>query len=85
MEKEVLAELARVRAGRTLCPGELARRLGTTQRALRPTLAALEARGLVRCSQRGVVKRLAEIRGPYRVTRGEQIEGSPRPTASASR
>jgi DNA-binding transcriptional ArsR family regulator len=72
MESEVLAQLARVSAGATLCPGELARRLGTTQRALRPTLAALEARGLVRCSQRGVVRRLAEIRGPYRVARGKE-------------
>ena len=67
MESAVLAELARLRWGTTLCPGELARRLGTTPRALRPLLGELEARGALVVSQRGVVKPLREVRGPYRV------------------
>ncbi len=66
-ETAVLAEFARLRSGTTLCPGELARQLGTTPRALRPTLAALEARGALVVAQRGVVRPWREVRGPYRV------------------
>lgn len=68
-EAAVLTELARLRAGTTVCPGELAKRLGTTPRALRPFLAELEARRVLVVLQRGVVKPLRDVRGPYRIAR----------------
>lgn len=62
--------LARLPAGSTCCPGELARRLGRTQAALRPVLAQLAAAGEVRITQRGQTRDLATLRGPYRVGPG---------------
>lgn len=59
--------LARLQPGTTCCPGELARRLGTTQAELRPVLQRLAQAGRVRITQRGQERDLATLRGPYRV------------------
>ncbi len=64
---EVLRVLEGLRPGATICPGELARRLGSTQAALRPLLAGLAAQGRVAITQRGAPADLATLRGPYRV------------------
>jgi DNA-binding FadR family transcriptional regulator len=69
MQDRILAELARLKPGTTLCPGELARRLGTTLRALRSTYAALAAAGRIAVTQRGRPADLATLRGPFRVGR----------------
>lgn len=63
----ILAPLAALRAGATMCPGELARRLGTSQAELRPTLVALAAEGRINITQRGAPADLRTLRGPYRV------------------
>lgn len=63
----VLRVLASLRPGATMCPGDLARRLGATQAALRPVLAELAAAGRVRVTQGGAEADLAVVRGPYRV------------------
>lgn len=63
----VLRALAELRPDATICPGELARRLGATQSALRPVLAELAAAGRVRITQGGAEADLAVVRGPYRV------------------
>lgn len=65
----VLVELSALRAGATICPGELARRLGTTQASLRPVLIALAEAGAIRVTQRGAPAELRTLRGPYRVAR----------------
>ncbi len=65
----VLAELGALRDGATMCPGALARRLGTTQARLRPLLQALAAERRLRITQRGEAADLATLRGPYRVGR----------------
>lgn len=70
MEKKLLAELAPLTPGATICPGELARRLGTTQKALRTTLGELQQRGVIKVTQGGKPKSLASVRGPYRVALG---------------
>lgn len=64
---DILAELAKVRAGATLCPGELAKRLGITQAGLRPRLIELSSSGRIVVSQRGETADLRTLRGPYRV------------------
>ena len=69
MEKKLLDELASLAPGTTMCPGKLARRLGHTQAALRPTLVELQKRGVIKISQGGKPKSLATVRGPYRVAR----------------
>ncbi len=63
----ILAELSTLRPGSTLCPGELARRLGTTQAELRPHLQTLADEGRVVVTQRGASADLRTLRGPYRV------------------
>lgn len=70
METKLLAELVPLKPGATMCPGELARRLGTTQKALRPTLVELQQRGVIKVTQGGKPKSLASVRGPYRVALG---------------
>ncbi len=67
---EVLRVRDELRPGATICPGELARRLGSTQaalRSLRSLLAGLAAQGRVAITQRGAPADLATLRGPYRV------------------
>lgn len=66
-EDVILAELAGLRPGAILCPGELARRHGSTQAGLRAVLASLAAEKRVVITQRGVPADLATLRGPYRV------------------
>ena len=70
METKLLAELVPLKPGATMCPGELARRLGTTQKALRPTLVELQQSGVIKVTQGGKPKSLASVRGPYRVALG---------------
>lgn len=69
MEKSVLELLAKLGPGTTACPGEVARKLGTTQRELRPVLARLAEAGEISVSQRGAQADLRTLRGPYRVAR----------------
>ena len=66
----ILAELAALRPGATLCPGELARRLGSTQAQLRPLLQTLADAGRIAITQRGAPADLRTLRGPYRVAPG---------------
>jgi len=65
--ERLLRILGELRPGSSLCPGELARRLGETQASLRPLLATLAAEGRVRITQSGADADLASLRGPYRV------------------
>jgi DNA-binding IclR family transcriptional regulator len=68
--KEAIREvLATLRTGATMCPGELARRVGATQATLRPTLVAMADEGAVMITQRGEPADLRTLRGPYRVAR----------------
>ncbi len=59
--------VAGLKSGSTCCPGALARRLGVTQRDLRPVLVRLAEAGHVRISQGGAARDLRSLRGPYRV------------------
>lgn len=63
----ILAALLELRPGATICPGELARRLGSTQAELRPVLSRLASDRRIRITQRGVPADLVRLRGPYRV------------------
>jgi hypothetical protein len=63
----VLYELGTLRPGATMCPGALARRLGSSPALLRPVLAGLAAGGRVAITQRGRPADLALLLGPYRV------------------
>lgn len=67
LEARIVAELGKLRPGGTLCSGVLARRLGSTQSALRPVYARLAAEGRIAITQRGALVDLAALRGPYRV------------------
>lgn len=78
MRQRILAELATLRPGTTICPGELARRCGTTLRALRADYAALAAEGRIAVSQRGRVADLSTLRGPFRVGRGPAVKATDR-------
>jgi predicted ArsR family transcriptional regulator len=69
MQKTVLELLAKLAPGATACPGEVARKLGTTQRELRPVLSELAAAGSIAVSQRGAPADLRTLRGPYRIAR----------------
>jgi hypothetical protein len=67
----VLYELGTLRQGATMCPGALARRLGSSPALLRPVLAGLAAGGRVVITQRGRPADLALLVGPYRVAPAE--------------
>lgn len=69
MKAAIREVLDTLRAGTTICPGELARRLGVTPATLRPILAALADAGEVVITQRGEAADLRTLRGPYRVAR----------------
>ena len=69
---EVLRLLEELRPGATICPGELARRLGGTQASLRPLLIELAKAGCVKITQRGRPADLEIVRGPYRVARARR-------------
>ena len=70
---KVLAALAELRAGTTICPGELSHRVlpGVEQplTVLRPLLFELAAGRQLRLSQKGSVVGWWKIRGPFRVGR----------------
>lgn len=68
----IFAELGGLRPGATMCPGELARRLGATQADLRPVLAKLAAERRILVMQRGAPADLATLRGPYRVAKSRR-------------
>lgn len=63
----VLARLADLRGGTTMCPGRLARDAGTRLPALRPLLEHMQQAGQVRVTQGGVEVDLRNARGPFRV------------------
>ena len=63
----MLAELIKLAAGATACPGKVARSLGTTQRELRPVLVGLARTRKIVVTQGGVAADLETLRGPYRV------------------
>jgi hypothetical protein len=63
----MLARLATLPEGATMCPGKLARDCGSTLQALRAELLALAAAGRVVVSQRGRPVRPANLTGPFRV------------------
>jgi len=67
MEARILAELATLKTGTTMCPGALALRLGTTLRDLRPTCLRLAESGRIRVTQRGQSADLRTLRGPFRI------------------
>lgn len=50
-----------------MCPGQLARDLGTTARELRPTYLRLAEAGRVVLTQQGCPVNPAILRGPYRI------------------
>ena len=70
---QVLAELAELGPGTTICPGELSHRVlpGVDQplTVLRPLLFELAAGRQLRLSQKGAVVGWWKIRGPFRVGR----------------
>ena len=68
MEDAIRRGLAELRPGATMCPGRLARRLGTTLRELRPTYQAMAAHGALRITQGGEPADLATLKGPFRVS-----------------
>lgn len=74
--QEILEVVARLRPGTTLCPGMLARELGTTLVQLRPELGRLVEAGQVMVWQRGRPVAWSGLRGPFRVGLG-RTAGSP--------
>jgi hypothetical protein len=65
--RRLLARLARLRPGTTMCPGALARDCGATLAVIRPDLLELARAGRVLLTQRGEKVSGPEIRGPFRV------------------
>lgn len=65
--EQILAALARLRPGTTLCPGRLARDLGTTLAQLRPELGRLALAGRLAVWQRGQPAAWTGLRGPFRL------------------
>ena len=70
MDETVRKAVDTLKPGTTCCPVALARRLGVTQRELRPVLVRLARTGGVRISQHGVARDLRTLRGPYRLGPG---------------
>jgi hypothetical protein len=67
MQSQVLELLAELSPGATACPGTVARKLGTTQRELRPVLVELAVAGAITVTQRGAAANLRTLQGPYRI------------------
>ncbi len=76
-EARVLAGLAALRAGTTMCPGMLAKRLGVTLPQLRPVLADLQRRELLLATRRGAPFAIATGAGAFRVA--PAVPGGPIP------
>ncbi|WP_438480390.1 DUF3253 domain-containing protein [Oleiharenicola lentus] len=67
MRTKILAELAKLRPGTTLCAGKLSRNVGSTLRELRPTLDTLARAGKITFTQKGHRVIPGNFRGPFRV------------------
>lgn len=68
VEEKIRDSLGQVKPGTTICPGRLARKVGTTLPELRPWLEALEQRGEIAFYQKGQPVRTGEFKGPFRVS-----------------
>lgn len=67
IETLILDRVERLRPGTSICPGMLAREVGLSPRDLRVYLEGLERKSRIVIQQRGASRRLAEVRGPFRV------------------
>ncbi|MEM1058574.1 MAG: DUF3253 domain-containing protein [Verrucomicrobiota bacterium] len=68
LEAAILERLSRLKPEGTMCPGQLAKILGSTQKELRPLYVQLAREGRVVISQGGVrVRDFESLRGAYRV------------------
>ncbi len=65
----MLDRLAEVRAGATMCPGQLARDCGTTLGHAREDLLELARSGKIALSQRGRRVSPDGLKGPFRVSK----------------
>lgn len=80
--EQILQVMARLRPGTTICPGKLARDLGTTLAQLRPELGRLAETGLLSVWQRGRPAAWTGLRGPFRVGPGAVL-GTARPRGAS--
>ncbi|MES2659959.1 MAG: hypothetical protein V4689_15165 [Verrucomicrobiota bacterium] len=73
LKEKLLAEVANLKAGTTVCPGELSHRVlpGTDQplTVLRPLIFELSISRRLRLSQKGTITLWQKIHGPFRVGR----------------
>ncbi len=69
LHEQILARLAELKPGTTMCPGRLARDCRTTLAKARADLMALARAKKIKLSQRGKTVRPGEIKGPFRVSR----------------
>ncbi len=67
MHNAIVERVCTLRAGTTMCPGRLARDLGSTLAAVRPILRALAVEGKLSTWQKGRRADLGTLRGPFRV------------------
>jgi Protein of unknown function (DUF3253) len=71
MKERLLAEVAKLKAGTTICPGELSQQIlpSTDQplTVLRPLIFELAISRRLRLSQKGTITLWQKIRGPFRV------------------
>ena len=71
LKAQLLAEIARLKTGTTVCPGELSQRIlpGVDQplTVLRPLIFELSISRRLRLSQKGTITLWQKIRGPFRV------------------
>lgn len=67
IESRVLEAVARLRPGTTMCPGALARSLGTDAPTLRPVLDRLQRAGQITIRQSGQIRESHTVKGPFRV------------------
>jgi Protein of unknown function (DUF3253) len=71
MKERLLAEVAKLKVGTTICPGELSQQIlpSTDQplTVLRPLIFELAISRRLRLSQKGTITLWQKIRGPFRV------------------
>lgn len=71
LKTQLLGEIARLKTGTTVCPGELSQRIlpGVDQplTVLRPLIFELSISRRLRLSQKGIIMLWQKIRGPFRV------------------
>ena len=63
----MLARLAELKPGTTMCPGQLSRDCGTTLAQAREDILALAEAGKISLSQRGKKVAGTTMKGPFRV------------------